>query len=65
MRAPCQGCQDRTVTPNCHGTCEQYQLYVEERERIREMMTREHEERYIRIIGAKRVREEAYRRRRK
>ena len=25
--APCQGCEDRTVEPNCHMTCEKFLKY--------------------------------------
>lgn len=25
--SPCKGCQDRTVEPNCHITCEEYIAY--------------------------------------
>lgn len=25
--APCKGCPDRTVEPNCHVTCPRYQSY--------------------------------------
>jgi len=33
MNAPCHGCPDRHV--GCHGTCERYKEYSEERQRIR------------------------------
>lgn len=36
MRAPCLGCEDRTVTPNCHMGCVRYQAFCTERERIRQ-----------------------------
>lgn len=35
MMPPCQGCEDRTVTPNCHMGCKRYQQYATEREKIR------------------------------
>ena len=35
MIAPCHECTHRTVIPNCHSTCEAYQSYSAERERIR------------------------------
>lgn len=35
-RSPCLGCQDRTITPNCHMGCKAYQLFCLERERIRQ-----------------------------
>lgn len=35
IRPPCQGCLDRTVTPNCHMGCKRYQAYATEREQIR------------------------------
>ena len=34
INSPCKGCTDRTVIPNCHGTCERYQAYHEARERM-------------------------------
>lgn len=34
MDAPCKGCLDRTVTPNCHATCEAYLAYRAERDFI-------------------------------
>ena len=27
--APCKNCQERTIEPNCHSTCEKYLKYVE------------------------------------
>ena len=36
MRAPCLGCEDRTVVPNCHMGCKRYQEYATEREKIRQ-----------------------------
>lgn len=36
MRPPCQGCEDRTVLPNCHMGCRKYQEYATEREKIRQ-----------------------------
>jgi len=35
MVAPCQGCERRTVHPNCHATCDQYLAYNLERQQIR------------------------------
>lgn len=35
MVAPCQGCERRTVHPNCHATCQEYLAYNLERQRIR------------------------------
>ena len=35
MTAPCRGCPERTVEPNCHTDCPRYQAYRESRERIR------------------------------
>lgn len=32
----CKGCEERTVEPNCHMTCERYLEAVEEADRIRE-----------------------------
>ena len=26
--SPCKDCKDRTITPNCHGTCERYLEYT-------------------------------------
>ena len=26
--APCKGCKDRTVEPNCHMTCDKYLEFV-------------------------------------
>ncbi len=28
--APCKGCPDRTVEPNCHMTCEKYIAFQQE-----------------------------------
>ena len=35
MVAPCQGCERRTVHPNCHATCQEYLAYNLERQQIR------------------------------
>ena len=32
MKAPCLGCESRTVQPNCHMTCERYLQYRASRE---------------------------------
>ena len=34
MKAPCLGCDHRTVHPNCHMTCEVYKAYDAERKEI-------------------------------
>lgn len=33
MLNPCHGCPDRTA--GCHGHCEKYQAFVEDREKVR------------------------------
>ena len=33
MKCPCKGCQDRTIT--CHGVCQKYQDWKQEREEIK------------------------------
>lgn len=35
MVAPCQGCERRTVHPNCHASCQEYLAYNLERQKIR------------------------------
>lgn len=45
--APCRGCQDRVVEPNCHMTCERYLAFVEELERIKEEQKKEKESEYV------------------
>lgn len=62
MKAPCLGCHERTVSPNCHGTCERYKEYNEYRIQVRELKMREHEEEHLRIVGARKIRDEAFRR---
>ena len=34
MNAPCKGCPNRTVEPNCHMTCETYLAFRAERDRV-------------------------------
>lgn len=41
MRPPCKGCRYRSVRPNCHTTCEDYQAYNAERERIHAVRLRD------------------------
>lgn len=34
MNAPCKGCPDRVVEPNCHMTCERYKEFQAYRQAI-------------------------------
>ena len=43
MTAPCRNCARRTVTPNCHGTCERYLAYDAERRELRRAKSIEYE----------------------
>jgi hypothetical protein len=62
MKSPCtKDCPKRSVFPNCHSTCEEYQAFVKHREAVREKMAREHDETHWRIVGANKIRREAYR----
>lgn len=63
MKAPCLGCTERTVTPNCHGTCERYKEFTAERERVREAKAREHEAIHALVTGARKIRQNAFRKR--
>lgn len=36
----CRGCQERTIEPNCHTTCEKYLAEVEENRRVRELVNK-------------------------
>lgn len=36
MNPPCQGCERRTVRPNCHATCKEYAEFVNERNKYHE-----------------------------
>lgn len=36
MNPPCQGCERRTVRPNCHATCKEYTEFVKERNKCHE-----------------------------
>lgn len=42
-KPPCKDCQDRTIEPNCHDTCERYKSWKEdnnaEKQRRKEMNT--------------------------
>lgn len=62
MKSPCtRDCPDRSITPNCHGTCERYLEYNAERERIRAKKAREHEAIHALVIGAQKIRLNAFR----
>lgn len=37
----CKGCEERTIEPNCHMTCERYLEALEEHHRIRDQKIRE------------------------
>lgn len=63
MKAPCQGCADRTVKPNCHTTCVKYLAYAEERENIRNIMRQAHETDHLLLLGAQRIKREKFRKR--
>ena len=41
---PCKGCQDRTVTPNCHSTCSRYLEYRAYQDKKNEALRKEREE---------------------
>lgn len=34
--APCKGCKDRVVEPNCHMACEKYLEFVKNKEEYKE-----------------------------
>lgn len=34
MKSPCKGCEDRTVEPNCHMTCDRYLAYEASRKEL-------------------------------
>ena len=36
MTAPCKGCKDRCVEPNCHMTCQKYLDFVKCANKIRQ-----------------------------
>ena len=36
-KAPCLGCEDRTIEPNCHMRCEKYIEFQEEMKRANEV----------------------------
>lgn len=62
MTAPCKGCTEHTVQPNCHTTCRRYLEYVAERERIREARRIDHDTTSALIRGAEKIKREALRR---
>ena len=62
MKAPCEGCPDRTVSPNCHTTCEKYLSYAAYRERIRQARRLDHDATTALIRGAEKIKREAIRR---
>lgn len=62
MIAPCNGCSDRTVRPNCHSTCERYLAYAAEREKIREARKTQQDATTALIKGAEKIKREALRR---
>lgn len=33
--APCKGCTDRVIEPNCHSTCKKYLDYVEQDKKLK------------------------------
>lgn len=39
MKNPCHHCEERE--PGCHGKCEKYKAWADERDRLREIATRE------------------------
>ena len=39
MTPPCKGCEERTA--ECHGTCERYGAWAEERQRVNEQKNKE------------------------
>ena len=47
VRNPCHECQRRSVT--CHGSCEDYALYANYREQIREARQQDQVARYAKI----------------
>ena len=55
--APCKGCQDRVIEPNCHITCIRYNEFVKQSEQYRE-------EKY-KAIEANRIQNEIENRRKK
>lgn len=48
MKSPCtRDCPNRSVSPNCHMTCQQYLAYVEHRESVREKRGAENKIHYL------------------
>lgn len=62
MKAPCLGCTERTVIPNCHGACERYKAFTSERELIREIKMQEHEANHLLVKGKQKIKKEKFRR---
>ena len=36
MKSPCRGCEDRTISPNCHTNCIAYRAFLAEKKKINE-----------------------------
>lgn len=60
VKNPCHECTRRSIT--CHGSCEDYALYSNYREQIREARRRDHDVTAALIAGAEKIKREVYRR---
>ena len=55
MMSPCKGCPDRSVSPNCHMSCERYIAYQQYREQIRAARAVDHAATSALLSGVRRV----------
>lgn len=65
MISPCLECSHRTVTPNCHADCEEYLLFTKYRQKIRDARYREQQAVSAIVDGARKIKINAFRHRKK